>query len=196
MTGRQQAHSNKKYKVRMYTHKSFESYGHSNTHVLLPWQQKANYSESNKKQEVASFHAACQVLWMTNAHSASFFFTSILYVFQCHSRSLTHGLFSLSMLLITHITLYKSSVFHREGGFLLSKSTLFFMSLSFCTVEVNVWSCFHMIRPQSRAIFYGWSNDAKTEETVRLHTKLVKKNTESNWVQILWTLTQRLTAWW
>lgn len=59
-----------------YTHKTVDVNGQSNTHVLLPWQRKANYSEVNKKQEVASFRAVCQVLWMTKAHSTSLFFHS------------------------------------------------------------------------------------------------------------------------
>lgn len=50
------------------THSSLYVNGQSNTHVLLPWQQKV---KSNEKQEVASFHAECQALRMTRAHSTS-----------------------------------------------------------------------------------------------------------------------------
>lgn len=69
-------HSNTQWQ---YTHKSVDVNGQSNAHVPLPWQQKANYSESNKKQEVASFHAVCQVLWTQPCPlNFPFFITQIL----------------------------------------------------------------------------------------------------------------------
>ena len=78
--------------------------GQSNSHALLPWQQKANHSESNKKQEVASF--PCRVPSPENDKSRLHF------PFYSHILSMSLSLFNPWIVLTLSVSPFHSVIFH------------------------------------------------------------------------------------